>query len=174
MSKSKGNGVDPMDLIEKYGADAMRFNLLTLVTNNQDVKFDANIDKKTHELIDSPRTEAARSFVTKIWNAARFVMMNMEGYEPGEPEAATPADAWILSRLAKLTANVTSGIEEYRFGDRRPRAVRLFLERVLRLVHRAQQGPPQRGRSRPRRRAAQPRVRARHSACACCTRSCRS
>ena len=116
MSKSKGNGVDPMDLIEKYGADAMRFNLLTLVTNNQDVKFDANIDKKTHKLIDSPRTEAARSFVTKIWNAARFVMMNMEGYEPGEPEAATPADAWILSRLAKLTANVTSGIEEYRFG----------------------------------------------------------
>ena len=116
MSKSKGNGVDPMDLIEKYGADAMRFNLLTLVTNSQDVKFDANIDKKTHKLIDSPRTEAARSFVTKIWNAARFVMMNMEGYEPGEPEAATPADAWILSRLAKLTANVTSGIEEYRFG----------------------------------------------------------
>ncbi len=117
MSKSKGNGVDPMDLIEKYGADAMRFNLLTLVTNNQDVKFDANIDKKTHELIDSPRTEAARSFVTKIWNASRFVMLNMEGYEPGAPQAATPADAWILSRLAKLTATVTQGIEEYRFGD---------------------------------------------------------
>lgn len=117
MSKSKGNGVDPMDLIEKYGADAMRFNLLTLVTNNQDVKFDANIDKKTHELIDSPRTEAARSFVTKIWNASRFVMLNLEGYEPGEPQAETPADAWILSRLAKLTAFVTQGIEEYRFGD---------------------------------------------------------
>ena len=117
MSKSKGNGVDPMDLISMYGADAMRFNLLTLVTNNQDVKFDANIDKKTHELIDSPRTEAARSFVTKIWNAARFVMLNMDGYEPGEPQAATAADAWILSRLAKLTASVTAGIEEYRFGD---------------------------------------------------------
>ena len=117
MSKSKGNGVDPMDLIEKYGADAMRFNLLTLVTNNQDVKFDANIDKKTHELIDSPRTDAARSFVTKIWNAARFVLMNMDGYEPGEPQAATPADAWILSRLAKLTRSITDGIEEYRFGN---------------------------------------------------------
>ena len=117
MSKSKGNGVDPMDLIEKYGADAMRFNLLTLVTNNQDVKFDANIDKKTHELIDSPRTEAARSFVTKIWNASRFVMLNLEGYEPGEPQAETHADAWILSRLARLTAFVTQGIEEYRFGD---------------------------------------------------------
>ncbi len=101
-----------------YGADAMRYNLLTLVTNNQDVKFDANIDKKTHELVDSPRTEAARSFVTKIWNAARFVMLNMDGYRAGAaPGAATAADAWILSRLAKLTASVTAGIEEYRFGD---------------------------------------------------------
>ena len=117
MSKSKGNGVDPMDLINMYGADAMRFNLLTLVTNNQDVKFDADIDKKTHELIKSPRTEAARSFVTKIWNASRFVMLNMDGFEPGAPEAATPADAWILSRLAKLTEFVTEGIEQYRFGD---------------------------------------------------------
>ena len=116
MSKSKGNGVDPMDLINKYGADAMRFNLLTLVTNNQDVKFDADIDKKTHELIGSPRTEAARGFVTKIWNAARFVLMNMEGYEPGAPQAVTPADAWILSRLAKLCASVTEGIEGYEFG----------------------------------------------------------
>ena len=117
MSKSKGNGVDPMDLIEMYGADAMRYNLLTLVTGNQDVKFDADIDKKTHELKGSPRTDAARSFVTKIWNASRFVMMNLEGLEPGQPQAAEPADAWILSRLAKLTAEVTAGIEEYRFGD---------------------------------------------------------
>ena len=70
MSKSKGNGVDPMDLIAKYGADAMRFNLLTLVTNNQDVRFDADIDPETHELISSPRTEQARAFVTKIWNAS--------------------------------------------------------------------------------------------------------
>ena len=118
MSKSKGNGVDPMDLIDMYGADAMRYNLLTLVTNNQDVKFDANIDKKTKELVDSPRTDAARSFVTKIWNAARFVLSNLdEDFEPGEPTADTAVDAWILSRLAKLTASVTAGIEEYRFGE---------------------------------------------------------
>ena len=116
MSKSKGNGVDPMDLINMYGADAMRFNLLTLVTGSQDVKFDARIDKKTHELIESPRTNAARSFVTKIWNAARFVQMNLEGFEPGSPEAATPADAWILSRLAKLTQKVTNYFETYEFG----------------------------------------------------------
>ena len=60
MSKSKGNGVDPMDLMDKYGADAMRFNLLSLFTNNQDVKFDADIDKDTHEFLGSPRTEQAR------------------------------------------------------------------------------------------------------------------
>ena len=117
MSKSKGNGVDPMDLMNKYGADAMRFNLLTLITNNQDVKFDANIDKKTHELIDSPRTEQARGFVTKIWNASRFVQMNLDGYEPGAPKAETPEDAWMLSRLAKMVASATAALEGYSLGD---------------------------------------------------------
>ena len=117
MSKSKGNGVDPMDLIEKYGADAMRFNLLTLITTNQDVKFDANIDKKTRKLIDSPRTEQARSFVTKIWNASRFVQMNLDGYTPGAPKAETAEDAWMLSRLAKEVAEATEQLETYNFGD---------------------------------------------------------
>ena len=111
MSKSKGNGVDPMDLISMYGADAMRFNLLTLVTNNQDVRFDADIDKKTHELLGSPRTESARAFVTKIWNASRFVLGNLDGFTPGEPRAVSQADAWIFSRLAKLSAEVTKDIE---------------------------------------------------------------
>ena len=117
MSKSKGNGVDPMDLIAKYGADAMRFNLLTLVTNNQDVRFDADIDKKTHALIGSPRTEQARAFVTKIWNASRFVLGNLEGFTPGEPKVMTQADAWIFSRLAKLSAAVTNYVETYQFGE---------------------------------------------------------
>ena len=117
MSKSKGNGVDPMALMEKYGADAMRFNLLTLITNNQDVKFDANIDKKTKELIDSPRTEQARAFVTKIWNASRFVQMNLDGYEPGPAKAETPEDAWMLSRLARTVADATRQLEGYEFGD---------------------------------------------------------
>lgn len=117
MSKSKGNGVDPMELIEKYGADAMRFNLLTLVTNNQDVKFDATIDKKTHELLESPRTEQAKGFVTKIWNASRFVQMNLDGYEPGPAAAVTEADAWMLSRLAREVALATEQLESYKFGD---------------------------------------------------------
>ena len=117
MSKSKGNGVDPMDLIEKYGADAMRYNLRTLITNNQDVKFDAHLAKKTRKLIDSPRTDAARSFVTKIWNASRFVQMNLGGYTPGEPKAETPEDAWMLSRLARIVESSTRDLEEYNFGD---------------------------------------------------------
>ena len=117
MSKSKGNGVDPMDLISMYGADAMRFNLLTLVTNNQDVRFDADIDKKTHELLGSPRTESARAFVTKIWNASRFVLGNLDGFTLGEPRAVSQADAWIFSRLAKLSAEVTKDIETYQFGE---------------------------------------------------------
>jgi valyl-tRNA synthetase len=117
MSKSKGNGVDPMELIEKYGADAMRFNLLTLITTNQDVKFDATIDKKTHKLVESPRTAQARSFVTKVWNASRFVQMNLEGYEPGPAKAETAEDAWMLSRLAKAVASATHDLEHYEFGD---------------------------------------------------------
>ena len=106
-----------MDLIDMYGADAMRFNLLTLCTTNQDVKFDADIDKKTKALKGSARTEQARSFVTKIWNASRFLLMNMDGYTPGEPVAETAADAWMFSRLAKAARLVTEGIEHYTFGE---------------------------------------------------------
>ena len=115
MSKSKGNGVDPLDLMEMYGADAMRYGLLTLVTGNQDVRFDANF--KDGKLVDSPRTEAARSFVTKIWNASRFVQMNLDGFEPGPARADTPEDAWMLSRLARIVSEVTRQLETYEFGD---------------------------------------------------------
>ncbi len=117
MSKSKGNGVNPMDLMALYGADAMRFNLLTLVTNNQDVKFDAEFDKKTREFVGSPRTENAKAFVTKIYNASRFVLSNLEGYEPGEPLVQNNADAWIFSRLAGLAAASSDHLGAYEFGD---------------------------------------------------------
>ncbi len=117
MSKSKGNGVDPMDLISMYGADAMRFGLLTLVTSNQDVRFDADIDKKTKKLLGSARTENAKAFVTKIWNASRFVLTNLDGYTPGAPQALTDADKWIFSRLAKLCAEVDHDLDEYLFAD---------------------------------------------------------
>ena len=116
MSKSKGNGVDPMKLIETYGADAMRYNLLTLITNNQDIRFDAV--KEEDGTFTSPRTDAARSFVTKIWNATRFVLMNVDdAYTPGPASAETLEDAWMLSRLAKMCASATEDLENYNFGD---------------------------------------------------------
>lgn len=117
MSKSKGNGVNPMELIEHYGADAMRFELLSLMTSNQDVKFDADINPTTHELIGSRRTEQAKGFVTKIWNASRFVLMNLAGYVPGPARAVTPQDAWMLSRLAKTVKQSTERLEAYELGD---------------------------------------------------------
>ena len=105
MSKSLGTGVDPLDLMEHYGADGMRFGLMLQVTGNQDIKFSED------KLLSS------RNFANKIWNASRFVLMNMEGYTPGEPVADTVADAWILSRLADLSARVDEGLDAYEFGE---------------------------------------------------------
>jgi len=105
MSKSLGTGVDPLDLMEHYGADGMRFGLMLQVTGNQDIKF------SEEKLVSS------RNFANKIWNASRFVLMNLEGYEPGVPVAETVADAWILSRLADLSARVDEGLLTYEFGE---------------------------------------------------------
>ena len=105
MSKSLGTGVDPLDLMEHYGADGMRFGLMLQVTGSQDIKFAED------KLLSS------RNFANKIWNASRFVMMNLEGYEPGAPEPQTVADRWILSRLADLSARVDEGMDTYEFGE---------------------------------------------------------
>jgi valyl-tRNA synthetase len=115
MSKSRGNGIDPLELIEEYGADSMRFGLALQVTGSQDLKFDK----------DKIMT-MARNFATKIWNAARFVAMNLEDFDldaarDGQggrirPLVATDADRWILSRLARLTAGLAEGQEGYDFG----------------------------------------------------------
>jgi valyl-tRNA synthetase len=105
MSKSLGTGVDPLDLMEHYGADGMRFGLMLQVTGNQDIKFAED------KLLSS------RNFANKIWNASRFVLMNLDGYKPGEPVAETVADAWILSRLADLSARVDEGLLTYEFGE---------------------------------------------------------
>ncbi len=104
MSKSLGNGVDPLELIDKFGADGMRFGLLLQVTGAQDMKFDED------KLLSS------RNFATKIWNASRFVLMNMEGFVPGQPVPRTDADRWILSRLARLTSEIDYGRSGFEFG----------------------------------------------------------
>ena len=105
MSKSRGNGVDPVKLMEDYGADGMRFGLLMQVTGAQAMRFDYQ------------KIESSRNFANKIRNAARFVMMNLEGFEPGEPEPLTPADKWIFSRLAGLVADIDAAYERYEFGE---------------------------------------------------------
>lgn len=105
MSKSRGNGVDPLKLMEDYGADGMRFGLLMQVTGAQDLKFNEN------KLVSS------RNFANKIRNAARFVMMNLDDYTPGDPNPTTPADRWIFSRLARLVASIDEAYKEYEFSD---------------------------------------------------------
>jgi len=107
MSKSKGNVVDPLDLIDEYGADALRFTLAILAAQGRDVK------------LDPARIAGYRNFGTKLWNAVRFAMMN--GVRP-DPDFA-PADAkltinrWILTELSRTTAEVTEAIGKYRFND---------------------------------------------------------
>lgn len=105
MSKSLGNGVDPIELIEEYGADAMRFGLLVQVTGSQDMKFDRE------------KLGIYRNFANKIWNASRFVLMNCEDYTPTTPQPTTVADRWILSRLARLTHDVDQNFDKYEFGE---------------------------------------------------------
>ncbi|MEF2655471.1 MAG: valine--tRNA ligase [Eggerthellaceae bacterium] len=105
MSKSRGNGVDPLKLMEDYGADGMRFGLLMQVTGAQDLKFNEN------KLVSS------RNFANKIRNAARFVMLNLDDYVPGDPQPTTPADRWIFSRLARLVASLDEAYTGYEFGD---------------------------------------------------------
>lgn len=104
MSKSRGNGVDPMKLMEDYGADGMRFGLLMQVTGSQAMRFDEN------KLVSS------RNFANKIRNAARFVNMNLDGYTPGDPQPETLADRWMFSRLAALVMKLDAAYAEYDFG----------------------------------------------------------
>ncbi|WP_165170995.1 valine--tRNA ligase [Adlercreutzia sp. ZJ242] len=105
MSKSRGNGVDPVKLMEDYGADGMRFGLLLQVTGAQAMRFDYQ------------KIESSRNFANKIRNAARFALMHLDGFEPGEPELVTPADQWIFSRLAALVADVDAAFDAYEFGE---------------------------------------------------------
>ncbi|MBX4263884.1 valine--tRNA ligase [Clostridium estertheticum] len=107
MSKSLGNGIDPLDVIDQYGADALRFSLATGNSPGSDIRFYES------------RVEAARNFANKIWNASRFVMMNnnyelMTKYK--ESKNYTVADKWILSRMNTVTKEVTENIEKYEIG----------------------------------------------------------
>jgi valyl-tRNA synthetase len=118
MSKSKGNGIDPLILIAKYGTDALRYTLIREVAGaGQDIRLDYN--RKTDE---SSSVEASRNFTNKLWNASRFVMMNLGGQTPailGEPEMAQLelADRWILSRFYQTVQQTRDYFEKYSFGE---------------------------------------------------------
>ena len=159
MSKSKGNGVDPVAVMEKFGADALRFALVYLTTESQDVRLALDFEcpycsvrieqtKKNRTLhtikcpkcgkafstqwADTPeekalplgavvgeRFEVARNFCNKLWNASRFVMINLKGFKPGvvASEELLVEDRWILSRLAGVTRHVTNCLEQYKFSE---------------------------------------------------------
>ncbi len=116
MSKSKGNGIDPLLLIDKYGTDAVRYTLVKEVIGvGQDIRFDYN--RKTDE---SPSVEASRNFANKLWNAARFVMMNLDEQTPqqlGIPAATELSDKWILSRFHQTVQETNSYMEKYGMGE---------------------------------------------------------
>jgi valyl-tRNA synthetase len=107
MSKSKGNVIDPLEIIDKYGTDSFRFTLTAMAAQGRDVK------------LSEDRIEGYRHFVNKIWNASRFAMMNLEGYQAGMPgrESLDLKDRWILSKLNDVTATVSETYEQYRFNE---------------------------------------------------------
>ena len=107
MSKSKGNVIDPLDLIDEYGADALRFTLAIMAAQGRDVK------------LDPARVAGYRNFGTKLWNATRFAEMNGVKIDPQfVPEAASlTINRWILTELARTARDVTEAIETYRFND---------------------------------------------------------
>ncbi|AMV38431.1 valine--tRNA ligase [Planctomyces sp. SH-PL62] len=121
MSKSAGNGVDPVDIIEAYGADALRYTLAAGATETQDLRMPVEKLKLPdgREINTSDRFEQGRNFGNKIWNVARLVMMNLEGYEPAPVDvAALPVeDRWILAELDATVAATTADLDSFRFAE---------------------------------------------------------
>jgi valyl-tRNA synthetase len=109
MSKSKGNVVDPLEMIETYGTDAFRFTLTAFAAQGRDIKF------------SEKRVVGYRHFINKIWNATRFILMNIREGEEIKPvkevKRLSLADRWILSRLSSVVSEVNRSLEEYRFND---------------------------------------------------------
>ena len=107
MSKSKGNVIDPIDLIDRYGADALRFTLAAMAAQGRDIK------------LSEARVEGYRNFATKLWNASRFAEMNgcarVAGFDPSR--AREPLNRWILGEAAKAAAETSGAIKSYRFND---------------------------------------------------------
>ena len=108
MSKSLGNGIDPLEVINKYGADALRLTLITGNAPGNDMRY------------SETKVENSRNFANKVWNASRFICMNMDEDEEADPsvlsEGLEPADKWILSKFNKTVRDVTENMEKYELG----------------------------------------------------------
>jgi valyl-tRNA synthetase len=117
MSKSLGTGLNPMDLVRLYGADATRYSLLHQAGAMQDIRFDAEI--ADNEVKSSQSAKSGQAFCNKLWNAARFVLLNLEGYEPveGPSPSAELSDRWIRSSLARTIDRVDEHQEKFRFSE---------------------------------------------------------
>jgi valyl-tRNA synthetase len=109
MSKSKGNVIDPLTIVDEYGADAFRFTLCAFAAMGRDIKLSAE------------RIGGYRNFVNKLWNASRFALMNLEGFDPAETKLTdfelSQADQWILDRFAKTAEEANRALAEYKFND---------------------------------------------------------
>ncbi|MBW8014997.1 MAG: valine--tRNA ligase [Planctomycetes bacterium] len=121
MSKSLGNGIDPLVAIDSHGADAMRFTLANMTTDTQDVRMPvAPMELPDGRTVNtSPKFDVGRNFCNKLWNASRFAMMNLEGIEPDKFDASkmTVADKWILSRLSGTIKETTALLGEFKFNE---------------------------------------------------------
>ncbi len=130
MSKSLGNGIDPLVAINSHGADAMRFTLASMTTQTQDVRMPVQKmklpDGRTENT--SPKFDVGRNFCNKLWNASRFALMNLEGIEPDKFDKAKMdiTDRWILSRLAKTITDVTESLDEFKYSEPLTQLYRFF------------------------------------------------
>ncbi len=106
MSKSKGNVIDPLNIIDRYGTDAFRFTLAAFAAQGRDIK------------MSEKRVDGYRHFINKLWNAARFALMHLDrGYEEIDLKNLSLPDRWILSRLQQVTADITAALDGYRFNE---------------------------------------------------------
>jgi valyl-tRNA synthetase len=135
MSKSKGNVIDPLHLIDDYGADALRFTLASMAAQGRDIK------------LSNQRVEGSRNFATKLWNAARFAEMNEARLVTGfDPRLATETlNKWIAHELARAAREITTGIEDYKFNEAAGSAYRfvwnVYCDWYLELVKPVLTGP---------------------------------
>ncbi len=130
MSKSLGNGIDPLIAIDSHGADAMRFTLASMTTDTQDIRMP--VAPMTlpdgREVNTSPKFDIGRNFCNKLWNASRFAMMNLEDFQPATFDAGDldVISKWILSRLATTEAEVTASLEAFKFSEPLSQLYRFF------------------------------------------------